>query len=230
MVNIGMKFIHLQVNEDIVYPVSENQATSGEAETNYRMEDESMSEESDNTNTAGENISMIDEPNSPIASIESDLKDMPDPVVEDSDPSPEHCSITSKIQCYDSTLYEKFEAITPLYEGSSVSVLQAVTHHMLWFTEHPGTSKDALSGILHMQHTKVLPQPNLLPDSYCAALKGIFNAKNFFFKYHQNHYNMMHKLGSKQFWSQLNASTDIAPPFSPSTAIKHSLPVVGGAS
>ena len=173
MVNIGMKFIHLQVNEDVVYPVSENQATSGEAETNYRMEDESMSEESDNTSTAGENISMIDEPNSPIASIESDLEDMPDPVVEDSDPSPEHCSITSKIQRYDSTLYEKFEAITPLYEGSSVSVLQAVTHHMLWFTEHPGTSKDALSGILHMQHTKVLPQPNLLPDSYCAALKLI---------------------------------------------------------
>ena len=121
MVNIGMKFIHLQVNEDVVYPVSENQATSGEAEKNYRMEDESMSEESDNTSTAGENISMIDEPNSPIASIESDLEDMPDPVVEDSDPSPAHFSITSKIQRYDSTLYEKFEAITPLYEGSSCS-------------------------------------------------------------------------------------------------------------
>jgi hypothetical protein len=73
-------------------------------------------------------------------------------------------------QHFDSTLYE---TATPLYEGSAITVLEAIAQHMLWFTDHPGTSKDALSSILHMQHHKILPQPNFLPDSYSAALRII---------------------------------------------------------
>ena len=74
---------------------------------------------------------------------------------------------------FDPSLYSRPEAIAPLYEGSSVTVLEAVTQHFDWFTSHPGTSKQALSDILHMQHHLILPAGNLLPDSYDSALKMI---------------------------------------------------------
>ena len=76
-------------------------------------------------------------------------------------------------QHFDLSMYEKPEVTALLYDGSNMTVLEAVAHHMLWFTEHPGTSKDALSGILNMQHHSILPQPNLLPDCYSAALSLI---------------------------------------------------------
>ena len=51
--------------------------------------------------------------------------------------------------------------------------LEAVAHHMVWFKNHPGTNKDASSNVLSMQHHHILPQPNLLPDSYTAAMKVV---------------------------------------------------------
>lgn len=74
-------------------------------------------------------------------------------------------------QHFDSTMYETSPAATPLYERSAVTVLEAIAQHILWFTDHLGTSKDALSSILHMQRHKILPQPNFLADSYSAAFK-----------------------------------------------------------
>ena len=64
------------------------------------------------------------------------------------------------VQHFDPTLYDRSEATCPLYEGSNVSVLEAVAHHMVWFTNHPGTSKDALFNVLSMQHHHILPQPS----------------------------------------------------------------------
>ena len=61
----------------------------------------------------------------------------------------------------------------PLYSGSNLMVLDAVAQHFEWFTDHPGTSKEALSSMLHMQHNKILPEGNLLPDSYAAACRMI---------------------------------------------------------
>ena len=52
-------------------------------------------------------------------------------------------------------------------------MLDSVAHYMVWFTSHPGTSKDALSSMLSMQHHNILPKPNHLPDSYSAAMKVI---------------------------------------------------------
>lgn len=114
------------------------------------------SEQPDNENT----ISMLSDEDSSMHGLSREATPDQDLVIDD-------------CQHFDSAVYEKFEATTPLYEGSKVTVLQAVAHHMLWFTDHPGTSKDALSSILHMQHTEILPQPNALPDSYSAALKLI---------------------------------------------------------
>ncbi len=69
--------------------------------------------------------------------------------------------------------YETPVATTPLYAGATVTILQAVVQYFLWFTSHPGTSKEALSDILYMQHHTLLPPNNLLPDSYESALKLI---------------------------------------------------------
>ena len=64
-------------------------------------------------------------------------------------------------------------ASTPLYSGSSLTLLQALAQHFLWFTAHPGTSKQALSEVLHMEHHTLLPPDNVLPDSYTSAMKVI---------------------------------------------------------
>lgn len=66
---------------------------------------------------------------------------------------------------FDPTLYSKPEAQLPLYEGSSITLLEAISQYLEWFTSHPGVSKEALSHSLKMQH-KILPPGNLLPDDY----------------------------------------------------------------
>jgi len=50
-----------------------------------------------------------------------------------------------------------------------VTLLQTLAQYFEWFTAHPGTSKEAFSEVLHLQHS-TLPNGNLLPDSYAAAL------------------------------------------------------------
>ena len=160
------------MNEGVGDAVSvEDQTTSVEAETINVMEDvPDMPGEVDpeNTSILGEEVDDISmEASSPTSSVESPPCDLEvsNPVL--------NVALQQHSSRFQPALYEDFQAIAPLYEGSTVSVLEAVTHHMHWFTQHPGTSKDALSSILHMQHTKVLPQPNLLPDSYSAAMKLI---------------------------------------------------------
>lgn len=59
---------------------------------------------------------------------------------------------------------------SPLYSGASLTVCQALVNYFTWFSEHPGVSKQALSDALHLQHHKMLPPGNLLPDSYTAAM------------------------------------------------------------
>ena len=60
----------------------------------------------------------------------------------------------------------------PLYKGTKMTVSQALVKHFEWFTSHPGTSKEALSELLHMERS-ILPNDNLLPDSYYSALRLI---------------------------------------------------------
>ena len=104
-----------------------------------------------------------------------------------SEPGYEATSYTDEfVQHFDLTLYDSSEATSPIYESSNVTVLEAVAQHTVWFTTHPGTSKDALSNVLRM-HRHILPQPNL-PDSYTAAMKVIepFLAKLLVFDVCQN--------------------------------------------
>lgn len=72
----------------------------------------------------------------------------------------------------ESSLTEDLNANSPLYSGSNLTVLEAVAQHFEWFTDYPGTSKEALSSMLHMQHN-ILPKGNLLPDSYTSARRLI---------------------------------------------------------
>lgn len=70
-------------------------------------------------------------------------------------------------------LYCSDKANLPLFEGSTVSVLQALCGYFSWFTEHPGTSKSALSDLLQLHHDEILPQDNYLPASYDEAISFI---------------------------------------------------------
>ena len=72
---------------------------------------------------------------------------------------------------YDLALYESESATTPLYPGASITLLNTIVQFFLWFTQHPSISKDVLSDLLNFQHHSVLPDGNLLPDSYDKALK-----------------------------------------------------------
>jgi len=70
-------------------------------------------------------------------------------------------------------LYCRDKANLPLFEGSTVSVLQALCGYFSWFTEHPGTSKSALSDLLQLHHDEILPRDNYLPSSYDEAISFI---------------------------------------------------------
>ena len=65
-------------------------------------------------------------------------------------------------------VYATEKANLPLFEDSELTVLQALAGYFQWFTEHPSTSKSALSDLLRLQQ-RLLPQPNNLPQSYDEA-------------------------------------------------------------
>ena len=73
----------------------------------------------------------------------------------------------------DEELYNSDKANLRLFEGSTVNVLQALCGYFSWFTEHPGTSKNALSDLLRLHHDEILPQGNNLPSSYDEAISFI---------------------------------------------------------
>ena len=70
-------------------------------------------------------------------------------------------------------LYSSDKANLRLFEGSTVNVLQALCGYFSWFTEHPGTSKNALSDLLRLHRDEILPQGNNLPSSYDEAISFI---------------------------------------------------------
>ena len=75
----------------------------------------------------------------------------------------------SSPQLYDISLYESEQlSSTPLYDGSKMTVMDALVKYLHWFSEHPGISKEALSDILKLEHAEVLPPGNKLPASYAA--------------------------------------------------------------
>ena len=63
----------------------------------------------------------------------------------------------SSPQLYDISLYESEQlSSTPLYDGSKMTVMDALVKYLHWFSEHPGISKEALSDILKLEHGEVL--------------------------------------------------------------------------
>lgn len=76
-------------------------------------------------------------------------------------------------QLTDEELYRKDKANLPLFEGSAVNVLQALAGYLLWFMEHPGTSKSGLSDLLRLHHDEILPPGNNLPSLYDEAISFI---------------------------------------------------------
>ena len=75
---------------------------------------------------------------------------------------------------YDTSIYHtEMLSTTPFYDGSKVSLMEALVKNLLWFSEHPGISKEALSDLLGMQHADTLPLGNKMPSSYGDAIKLI---------------------------------------------------------
>ena len=73
---------------------------------------------------------------------------------------------------YDLSVYDDEQlSSTPLYDGATITILDAVVKYLFWFSDHPGVSKEALSDMLKMQHLEVLPPGNKLPGSYCDIMK-----------------------------------------------------------
>ncbi|KAK3735529.1 hypothetical protein QZH41_010032 [Actinostola sp. cb2023] len=68
------------------------------------------------------------------------------------------------------SLYSSGSADLPLYNGSSVTVLQSLAGYFAWFTEFPAVSKSALSSMLAL-NKNLMPSPNNLPASYEEAMK-----------------------------------------------------------
>ena len=60
---------------------------------------------------------------------------------------------------------------TPLYDGATISIMDALVKYFSWFSKHPGISKEALSEVLRIEHNEILPSGNKLPSSYNDGLK-----------------------------------------------------------
>lgn len=93
---------------------------------------------------------------SDILESEEEIKDLPDYLRETTYTEEEE-------------LYNSDKAKLPLFDGSSVTVLQALCGYLAWFSEHPGTSKTSLSDLLRLHHEQILPTGNNLPGSYDEA-------------------------------------------------------------
>ena len=91
---------------------------------------------------------------SDIVESEEELKDLPDYLRETTE---------------EEELYNSDKAKLSLFDGSSVTVLQALCGYLAWFSEHPGTSKTSLSDLLRLHHEQILPTGNNLPGSYDEA-------------------------------------------------------------
>ena len=75
---------------------------------------------------------------------------------------------------YNMSIYETERlSKTPLFNGSSTTVMDALVAYLGWFSEHPGISKEVLSEILRVQHDQILPSGNKLPSSYNAAISNL---------------------------------------------------------
>ena len=74
-------------------------------------------------------------------------------------------------ELYDMSVYDSEQlSCTPLYDGASLSLMDALVKYLKWFSEHPGISK-VLSDILKLVHNEVLPRRNILPSSFADAMK-----------------------------------------------------------
>ena len=91
---------------------------------------------------------------SDILESEEELKDLPDYLHETTE---------------EEELYNSDKAKLPLFDGSSVTVLQALCWYLAWVSEHPGTSKTSLSDLLRLHHEQILPTGNNLPGLYDEA-------------------------------------------------------------
>ena len=66
-------------------------------------------------------------------------------------------------ELYDMSVYDSEQlSCTPLYDGASLSLMDALVKYLKWFSEHPGISKEALTDILKLEHNEVLPRGNIL--------------------------------------------------------------------
>lgn len=125
------------------------------------------SEASENDRSEEKNnrpTTMLGDENDSTSSTESDCHDLffnesSSPLIDSTSESEDDTNTT------DTDVYASQTAKIPLYEKSEFTVLQTLAGYFHWFTEHPSTSKAALSDLLRLKK-RILPQPNNLPGTY----------------------------------------------------------------
>ena len=76
-----------------------------------------------------------------------------------------------QVERYDLSIYDDERLSVPLYDGSSVTIMESIVKYLHWFSNHPSISKEALSDILKLEHNDILPPGNNLPSSYDDIMK-----------------------------------------------------------
>ncbi len=121
-----------------------------------------------------DDIELASDASSILEEIESDDNSSVNDPIDDFDSDEYQPDSQLSPTALDSTLMDMEQNCflnQPLYAGSTVSVIQSVASHLMWFTSHPNISKDAFSDMLWMEHSSTLPSGNLLPCSYTDLLK-----------------------------------------------------------
>ena len=73
----------------------------------------------------------------------------------------------------ESEFVPEFSNAEKLYLDSSISLIQALSLLLSWFSAFMGISKESFSHLLTVLHVFLLPAGNVLPTSYASALKHL---------------------------------------------------------
>ena len=146
-------------------PLNSSEESGGRDHKRLRTDSQSSSEESDGHS--------IHETGSGVEDLTDHFSDHFESTDNDSQDNTSFASSSDEdCEPEEHNIYDGRSAKVPLFENSDVAVLEALASYFMWFTEHPSTSKRALSDLLRL-NKRLLPQPNNLPGSYDEAFNFI---------------------------------------------------------
>ena len=141
-----------------------SEGTDGDCEVDQIVVDNDNKDHSLTTSVS----SVTESSSSSTENSSSSIIENNDSCSSSSDDQDSDASLNESTEEIDDDIYSSEKAKLPLFENSDFTVLQALAGYFQWFTEHPSTSKSALSSLLQLKKL-LLPQPNNLPGTYHEA-------------------------------------------------------------